>query len=151
MVCLSDNSCNSGLTSPQSPVPYGGCRRNAEPRLYRKRRRPSPTALLFICLQLAPCICSEKAYPLGCSQRPPSYYDYENYAFPPTALPVQSVDDFLLTRRLGTGKFSDVFEAVDVEAEKSLPGNKHPSVRSTGNQVGRAVVLDSASCMMAAW
>ena len=69
---------------------------------------------------------SEKAYPDGCSQKPPSYYDYENFPFLPPSLLVQSLDDYLLTRRLGTGKFSDVFEAVDVQAQKRL--DKNPAV-----------------------
>ena len=91
----------------------------------RKRRKVS-TNLVLICLQFASDTHSEKAYPLGCSHKPTSYYDYEQLSFPPTSLPIQTVDDYLLTRRLGTGKFSDVFEAVDVASEKALPGNKHP-------------------------
>ena len=70
----------------------------------------------------------EKAYPLGCSQKPSSYYDYENYVFPPESLPVHSPDDYALTRRLGTGKFSDVFEAVDINLERRVAANKHPAV-----------------------
>ncbi|GAX27422.1 hypothetical protein FisN_23Hh114 [Fistulifera solaris] len=69
----------------------------------------------------------EKAYPLGCSQKPQSYYDYENNQFPSQTVLVRSVDDFALTRRLGTGKFSDVFEAVDVNLEKKITANKPPS------------------------
>ena len=73
---------------------------------------------------------AEKAYPLGCSHRDPSYYDYENSVFPPvpitigengdeiTNVPIKSNEDYLLTRRLGAGKFSDVFEAVDAEQER---------------------------------
>jgi casein kinase II subunit alpha len=70
----------------------------------------------------------EKAYPLGCSQKPQSYYDYENNQFPSQTGHVRSVDDYALTRRLGTGKFSDVFEAVDVNLEKKIAANKPPSV-----------------------
>ena len=64
-----------------------------------------------------------RAYPQGCSSQPPSYYDYENMAFPPEHLRanlVRSVDDFGLTRRLGAGKFSDVFEAVDLVEERRV-------------------------------
>jgi len=74
---------------------------------------------------------AEKAYPLGCSHRDPAYYDYENSVFPPvpitindvdvgmiTNVPLKSNDDYLLVRRLGAGKFSDVFEAVDAEKER---------------------------------
>ena len=73
---------------------------------------------------------AEKAYPLGCSGRDPSFYDYERYPFPPkdplilkvaaateiSGLPLlRTQDDFLIYKRLGIGKFSDVFEAVDLK------------------------------------
>ncbi len=72
---------------------------------------------------------AEKAYPLGCSHRDPAYYDYENSVFPPVPInigdgdtmshvPIKTDQDYLLTRRLGAGKFSDVFEAVDAEQER---------------------------------
>ena len=64
-----------------------------------------------------------RAYPHGCSSQPPSYYDYENMAFPPEHLRaklVRSTDEFGLTRRLGAGKFSDVFEAVDLVEERRV-------------------------------
>jgi serine/threonine protein kinase len=71
---------------------------------------------------------SEQAYPLGCSTKPSQYYDFESASFPPSAttkemedgtIPsIQSADNFLLVRRLGAGKFSDVFEAVDVTLEQ---------------------------------
>ncbi|KAL7575994.1 hypothetical protein ACA910_000782 [Epithemia clementina (nom. ined.)] len=81
---------------------------------------------------------AEKAYPLGCSGRDPNYYDYDRYPFPPrdplilkvaaateiNGLPlIRTQDDFLILKRLGTGKFSDVFEAADLK-------------RSTINQEG---------------
>ena len=44
----------------------------------------------------------------------PTAFEYETMPFPPPWLPVHSKDRYLLTRRLGTGKFSDVFEAVDL-------------------------------------
>jgi casein kinase II subunit alpha len=55
-------------------------------------------------------------------QAPASSYsfEYERYPFPPLGLPVHTPDDYRLFRRLGTGKFSDVFEAVHVAAEKRL-------------------------------
>ena len=40
-------------------------------------------------------------------------YDYENVPFPPPGVQIRSPSDYLLIRRLGYGKFSDVFEAVD--------------------------------------
>ena len=61
-----------------------------------------------------------RAYPHGCSSQPPSYYDYENMSFPPEHLRadlIRNADEFGLTRRLGAGKFSDVFEAVDLSKE----------------------------------
>mmetsp|Transcript_18548 Transcript_18548/g.21411 ORF Transcript_18548/g.21411 Transcript_18548/m.21411 type:complete len:465 (+) Transcript_18548:125-1519(+) len=57
---------------------------------------------------------ASRAYPVGCSHEPPAFYDYDSYPFPPTNLPVRSHDDFALLRRLGAGKFSDVFEAVEM-------------------------------------
>jgi casein kinase II subunit alpha len=70
-------------------------------------------------------VTAERAYPAGCAGRDPSYYDYETTSsmtnsFPPSWVTVRSTDDYLLTRRLGTGKFSDVFEAVDVAKEQQL-------------------------------
>lgn len=73
------------------------------------------------------CVGAEKAYPAGCSQKEPSYYDYDNSVFPPLSLPVKSVDDYLLTRRLGTGKFSDVFEAVDCSLEQIFTAGQNPT------------------------
>ena len=64
----------------------------------------------------------ERAYPLGCSQRDPSYYNYDDYIYPPRDINlVKTTSDYLLVRRLGSGKFSDVFEAVDVALERKLP------------------------------
>ena len=71
-----------------------------------------------------------RAYPHGCSSQPPSYYDYENMSFPPEHLRglVRSADEFGLTRRLGAGKFSDVFEGVDlVEERRMLKGGESGS------------------------
>lgn len=86
--------------------------------------------LLLVVLALTTIVHvrGEKAYPLGCSQKPQSYYDYENNQFPSQRTLVHSVDDYALTRRLGTGKFSDVFEAVDLNLERRIAKNKPPSV-----------------------
>jgi casein kinase II subunit alpha len=72
---------------------------------------------------------ADRAYPLGCSLQDRSYFDYKNAAFPPSGVPIKSTDDYLLTRRLGAGKFSDVFEAVDVQLEKACQrkGTSPPS------------------------
>jgi hypothetical protein len=61
--------------------------------------------------------CS-KAYPLGCSKEDSSYYDYDKYPFPPPEVPTKSTDDYFIVERLGTGKFSDVFSAVEAEKVK---------------------------------
>jgi casein kinase II subunit alpha len=67
-------------------------------------------------------VFGERAYPLGCSQRDPSYYNYDDYIYPPRDINlVKTTSDYLLVRRLGSGKFSDVFEAVDVALERKLP------------------------------
>eukprot|EP00531_Pseudo-nitzschia_arenysensis_P013289 CAMPEP_0116146766 /NCGR_PEP_ID=MMETSP0329-20121206/17344_1 /TAXON_ID=697910 /ORGANISM="Pseudo-nitzschia arenysensis, Strain B593" /LENGTH=197 /DNA_ID=CAMNT_0003642545 /DNA_START=25 /DNA_END=616 /DNA_ORIENTATION=- len=70
-----------------------------------------------VTISVVDVVNAEKAYPLGCSHRDPAYYDYENSVFPPVP-PIKTDQDFLLTRRLGAGKFSDVFEAVDAEQER---------------------------------
>ena len=67
---------------------------------------------------------AERAYPQGCSNQPPSYYDYysknaTNNIFPPPDLALKSVNDYFILQRLGTGKFSDVFEAVDASCTTS--------------------------------
>jgi len=66
-----------------------------------------------------------RAYPRGCSREPPSYYDYDSLEFPPSNIPVRTHDDFELLRRLGAGKFSDVFEAVEVSNDIPSRGNNH--------------------------
>eukprot|EP00536_Pseudo-nitzschia_multiseries_P006331 jgi/Psemu1/192864/e_gw1.133.55.1 len=99
-------------------------------------------------LPLVP-VRAEKAYPLGCSHRDPAYYDYENSVFPPvpmtindvgmiTNVPIKSNEDYLLVRRLGAGKFSDVFEAVDAEKERrqrilSSPSSLIPTMSHCNN------------------
>jgi casein kinase II subunit alpha len=72
---------------------------------------------------------ADRAYPLGCSFQDRSYFDYKNAPFPPSGVPIKSTDDYLLIRRLGAGKFSDVFEAVDVQLEKACQrkGTSFPS------------------------
>ena len=59
-----------------------------------------------------------RAYPKGCSRESPEYYTYDSLQIPPPNLPARSHDDFALLRRLGAGKFSDVFEAVEVQVAK---------------------------------
>lgn len=51
---------------------------------------------------------------------------YERSSFPPPGVPLRHAEDFLLTRRLGTGKFSDVFEAVDTNlaAQFKVPSSR---------------------------
>ena len=78
--------------------------------------------LMLLILYGIPFIEAERAYPEGCSKSDFSYYDYDSI-FYDSFCPVKSVDDFLLTRRLGTGKFSDVFEAVCCD-DKSSSDNR---------------------------
>ena len=102
---------------------------------------------VLLLLSIRTFVGGERAYPLGCSLRDPSYYDYENFVLPGTDnatngtkvthgkndeeekendnykkniidVPIRSTNDFLLVRKLGAGKFSDVFEAVDAEHER---------------------------------
>jgi casein kinase II subunit alpha len=79
----------------------------------------------ILLLQLASSSVAEQAYPLGCSEQPQSYYDYDNYPFPPPGISIKTTDSFHLLRRLGSGKFSDVFEAVNVDKEKMLRQQQH--------------------------
>lgn len=72
---------------------------------------------------------AERAYPLGCSFQDRSYYDYKNAIFPPTGVPIKSTNDYLLVQRLGAGKFSDVFEAVDVQLERANQLSGHSTTR----------------------
>eukprot|EP00980_Cylindrotheca_fusiformis_P014733 scaffold4009_cov124-Cylindrotheca_fusiformis.AAC.13 len=55
-----------------------------------------------------------------------TYYDFESSPFPPREVSIKTTDDYMLTRRLGSGKFSDVFEAVDVELERRLNHGEIP-------------------------
>jgi casein kinase II subunit alpha len=91
----------------------------------------SPQLLLLLVIIITSFVVhAERAYPLGCSLEHPSYYDYEpqpSSPFPPPGLAVKTVNDYLLVKRLGTGKFSDVFEAVDAEMERNLA----PSILTT--------------------
>ncbi len=68
---------------------------------------------------------AEQAYPMGCSTKASNYYDFESFTFPPESIPIKSTKDYMLVRRLGAGKFSDVFEAVDVQVEKRLRADKN--------------------------
>lgn len=82
------------------------------------------TIVGFILSFLAATIGAEQAYPLGCSMKDVKYYDFERGTFPPENIPIKSTEDYMLVRRLGAGKFSDVFEAVDVHVEKRLRAGK---------------------------
>jgi len=52
-------------------------------------------------------------------EQPDFHPNYHSGSLDDMGVPIQTVDDYLLVRRLGTGKFSDVFEAVDVELERA--------------------------------
>jgi hypothetical protein len=74
--------------------------------------------LVWLFLSSPRVVESSKAYPLGCSTEDSSYYDYDKYPFPPPEVPTKSTDDYFLVERLGTGKFSDVFSAVEAREVK---------------------------------
>jgi casein kinase II subunit alpha len=77
------------------------------------------------------CLCQ-----ISRAEQPKYSFEYERYPFPPPGLPVQTPNDYRLVRRLGTGKFSDVFEAVDVAAEKRLlPTQIHTNSKNSANTV----------------
>jgi casein kinase II subunit alpha len=103
-------------------------------------QRPTIHAILLLfttCLILT-CRAEQQQ-----SQQPPkqqqvpasSYnsFEYERYPFPPLGLPVHTTNDYRLLRRLGTGKFSDVFEAVHVAAEKRLLPQTTPTTTKQPN------------------
>lgn len=94
-----------------------------------KMARPCRIRASLLRIALSICIPlfanADRAYPLGCSQQPPSYYNYDSYPFPPPGVSIRSTDDYLLLRRLGAGKFSDVFEAVDVDLEEKFQPKKN--------------------------
>ena len=70
--------------------------------------------LILILISVTQVCCVSRAYPKGCSRESPEYYTYDSLPFPPPNLPARSHDNYALLRRLGAGKFSDVFEAVEV-------------------------------------
>ena len=80
---------------------------------------------IVILLHAKGAFAVSRAYPSGCSKEPPSYYDYDSLEFPPSNIPVRTHDDFALLRRLGAGKFSDVFEAVEVSKDIPSRENNH--------------------------
>jgi casein kinase II subunit alpha len=99
----------------------------------RARSLVSPIILLAIVLLVTTCLTltcraeqpqsQQQPPPKQAQGQPPNSYnsfEYERYPFPPLGLPVHTPDDYQLLRRLGTGKFSDVFEAVHVAAEQRL-------------------------------
>ena len=53
--------------------------------------------------------------------------DASSATFPPPGLPVKTTDDYQIVKRLGTGKFSDVFEAVDMNLERTCLANNAPN------------------------
>ena len=94
---------------------------------------------------------AERAYPNGCSLQDPSYYDYKNAAFPPSGVPIKSSKDYMLVRRLGAGKFSDVFEAVDRQLEKAIEltsgGSTTTTAASEGNGEIRPETMVVLKCL----
>lgn len=88
----------------------------------RRRRICGIVTSIFILTKIFRCpSLASRAYPNGCTNQPTNYYDYDSFSLSPTDPLIRSHDDFLIIRRLGVGKFSDVFEAVDISSEKSFP------------------------------
>lgn len=69
------------------------------------------------------------------AEQPKYSIEYERYPFPPFGLPVKTLADYQLLRRLGTGKFSDVFEAVDVAMEHQLKQKENKAESSSETSV----------------
>lgn len=55
-----------------------------------------------------------RVYPNVCVNRPPSYYDYENHQ-----LTWRSQDDYEVTRKIGRGKYSEVFDGFNKTNERA--------------------------------
>ena len=116
------------------------CRRQRR----QRTRRCGLIALSISVVSISALITSsvaERAYPLGCSQQPPTYYNYDNYPFPPPGTLIGSTADYMLVRRLGSGKFSDVFEAVDGKKEQTLIRSGLQTMKSPGDVDPRTVVV----------
>eukprot|EP00977_Amphora_coffeiformis_P001733 scaffold337_cov172-Amphora_coffeaeformis.AAC.7 len=112
----------------------------------RKRRATITSRVQLIFLFVTSSIyarvsLADRAYPLGCSNEPKSYYDYHKNTFPPPGLTLKNVNDYLIVQRLGTGKFSDVFEAVDVDLEKDL--KRQVSSSSSSKTMNTSSTLES--------
>ena len=75
--------------------------------------------IIILSLMEIVIVHAERAYPLGCSTNDSSFYEFEKFPFPPPGILVKTTDDYMLTRRLGAGKFSDVFEASDVKLNRN--------------------------------
>jgi hypothetical protein len=81
----------------------------------RAEKNPMKRILLLLTCYSTQVYCASRAYPKGCSRESPEYYTYDTLPFPPPNLPARTHDNYALLRRLGAGKFSDVFEAVEVD------------------------------------
>ena len=112
---------------------------------FRKNKQQS----LLVVVSCVLNVRGDRAYPLGCSQQPLSYYNYDSYPFPPPGVSIRSTDDYLLLRRLGAGKFSDVFEAVDVDLERKMVPEKDKDQVDPRTLVVLKVLHDSIdSCLL---
>jgi casein kinase II subunit alpha len=76
--------------------------------------------ILFTTCFVLTCRAEQPKQQQQASQNSYNSFEYERYPFPPLGLPVHTPNDYRLLRRLGTGKFSDVFEAVHVATEQRL-------------------------------
>ncbi|CAM9384128.1 unnamed protein product [Phaeothamnion confervicola] len=69
--------------------------------------------LLLCCGEIVAEVRSvSKVYHSVCLQKGQQYWDYDSYAL--TSMATESVDSFEITRRLDSGKFSQVMEAIDI-------------------------------------
>jgi hypothetical protein len=84
------------------------------------------------------------AYPGGCYNLPPSNFTRDQ--FPPQHL-FRRRSSYRLVRRLGAGKFSDVFEAVDEEMAHSLKNGTGDSLNRDWDR-NDALVVIKVSCLL---
>ena len=95
---------------------------------------------IFIISKRNIVVYGSKAYPLGCIDKDPTYYDYTNhYPWPPPEHLCSSSEKYWLSKRLGSGKFSDVFEALEEENKNE---ENHFGLNDVPNySKGRLVVI----------
>lgn len=82
-------------------------------------------------------VYAERIYPIGCLKyNDKSYYDYESISIlSQKMIPISTHDDYLITKRLGYGKFSDVFEAIIRDKQKRRRKEQHETLEKQNEDI----------------